>query len=89
MLEKIEDERRTGQQELKWLGKIMNSMTYMNLRKLQEIVEDRSLACCSPWGHKEFGHDFVTEQQSNHRVRTLLPRVPTFLPSASCTSQYN
>ena len=22
----------------------------------------RSLACCSPWGYREFGHDWVTEQ---------------------------
>ena len=27
MLEEIEDERRTGQQKLKWLGKITNSLT--------------------------------------------------------------
>ena len=23
----------------------------------------RSLACCGPWGHKEWEHDFATEQQ--------------------------
>ena len=23
----------------------------MNLRKLQEIVKDGNLVCCSPWGH--------------------------------------
>ena len=25
----------------------------MNLGKLQEMVKDRGLVCCSPWGRKE------------------------------------
>ena len=32
------------------------------LNKLRQIVEDRSLMCCSPWGHR-VGHDLATEQQ--------------------------
>ena len=24
-----------------------------------------SLVCCSPWGHKESGHDLVIEKQQN------------------------
>ena len=35
-----------------WLDSITDSMD-MNLSKLQEIEEDRSLARCSLWGHKE------------------------------------
>ena len=31
---------------------ITNSMD-MSLRKLQELVMEGSLACCSPWGCKE------------------------------------
>ena len=32
----------------------MASLTMdMSLSKLQEIVKDGSLACCSPWGRKE------------------------------------
>ena len=27
----------------------------MNLGKLQEIVRDRGLVCCHPWGCKELG----------------------------------
>ena len=52
MLRKTEGKRRKGQQRMRWLDSITNSMD-MNLSKLQEMVKDRSLACCSPWGHKE------------------------------------
>ena len=38
---------------MKWTDSITDTMN-MNLSKLQEIVEDKgSLACGSPWGHKE------------------------------------
>ena len=52
MLGKIEGKRKRGQQKMRWLDSITDSMD-MNLSKLQEMVKDRSLACCSPWGHKE------------------------------------
>ena len=47
MLEKIEGRRRRGRQRMRLLDSITDSMD-MNLRKLQEIVEDRGAWPCSP-----------------------------------------
>ena len=58
-LGKTEGRRRRGRQKMRWLGGITDPMD-MSLSKLQELATDRtSLACCSPWGHKESD---VTEQ---------------------------
>ena len=53
MLGKIEGKRRRGQQRMRWLDGITDSVD-MSLSKLQEIVKG-SLACCSPWGWQRLG----------------------------------
>ena len=50
MLGKTEGRKRRGQQRMRWLDGITDSMD-MCLSKLQELVRQGSLACCSPWGH--------------------------------------
>ena len=44
MLGKIEGKRRRGQQRMRWLDSITDSID-MNLSKLQEIVKDREVWC--------------------------------------------
>ena len=51
MLGNIEGKRRRGQQRMRWLYSITNSMN-MNLSKLWETVKEThwNLVCSSPWG---------------------------------------
>ena len=44
--------RRRGQQGMRWLDGITDLMD-MSLSKFRELVMDRGVSCCSPWGHKE------------------------------------
>ena len=52
MLRKIVGKRRRGQQRMRWLGSITDSVG-MTLSKLGDSEGQGSLACCSPWGRKE------------------------------------
>ena len=59
MLGRIGGRRRRGQQRMRWLGGITDSMD-MGLGTLWELRDGQGgLACCDSWGHKESG---TTEQ---------------------------
>ena len=62
--------RRRGWQRMRWLDGITDLMG-MNLNTFWELVKG-SLACCSPWGHKELdtteqvNSNFYSEGQRAH-----------------------
>ena len=62
MLGKVEGTRRWGQQRMRWLDSIAHS-TGLSLSKFREI--QGSLACCSPWGHKELDMTWPLNNSNN------------------------
>ena len=52
MLGKTEGRRKRGPERMRWLDGITDSWTWVWVA-LAVADEQRSLACCSPWGHKE------------------------------------
>ena len=56
MLGKIEGRRRRGQQRMRWLGSITDSMD-MNLSKLLEVVEDREAGVLQSTESQRVRHD--------------------------------
>ena len=54
MLDKTERRKRKGSQWLKWLDIITDLMdSNLSLSKLQQLVLQGNLLCCSPWDHKD------------------------------------
>ena len=54
MLGKIEARWRRGQQRMRWLDGITDSMAEQEFEQtLGDREGQRGLACCSLWGHKE------------------------------------
>ena len=77
MLGRIEDRRRRGQQRMSWLAGITD---VVDVNEFEQTLGDGggqgSLACCSPWGHKESD---MTEQLNNNtaKLRSPVPRALT------------
>ena len=62
MLGKIEGKRRRGQQRMRWLDSITDSMD-MNLIKLQERWRTEKPGMLQSMGAQRVRHNLVTEQQ--------------------------
>ena len=67
---KIEGRRKMGQQGIRWLDSIINSMD-MSLNKLQEIVKEREAWHAAIQGSQRVGHDWVTKQQQQRQFKKV------------------
>ena len=80
MLGKVEGKKQRGQQGMKCLDSITDSMD-ISLSKLKLLQGQASLACCSPWGRR-VRYELVTQQQVNI-LRRMRKYYKYFLQSSS------
>ena len=72
MLRKTESRKRS-----RWQEEMVGWHYQLNGHEFEQAPGDGegqgSLACCSPWGHKESGDDWATEQHQNTLWTRLVP----------------
>ena len=77
---------RRGQQKMRWLDGIIDSMDIESQQTPGDGEEQGSLACCSSWGHKE--SDMTEQLNNNHIAASNCQGFPTILKiHASSKSQ--
>ena len=81
MLGKTEGKRRWGQQRMRWLDGITDSMDMIE-QALRAGDGQGSLLCCSPWGFRELD---TTEQLNNSNCFCGYMGMHINLNSMNCT----
>ena len=75
MLGKIKGRRRRGQQRMRWLNEIIDSMD-MSLSKALGVGDGQgSLECCCPWDCKESDTTEGLNSDELHSLRISRPEV--------------